>query len=373
MSLHLHWFLPTSGDGREVIGIANADGTASVERPPTLDYLGQVARAAETLGFEAVLTPTGTWCADAWITTAALLGQTSTLKFLVAFRPGLITPTLAAQQAAAYTELSGGRLLLNVVTGGDLQEQRRFGDWLDHDQRYERTDEFIQVLRGAWSGTPFDFEGEHYKVAGATVRYPPSPTPEIFFGGASPAGREVAAAQADTYLTWTEPPAQVAELIGDVRQRAERHGRTLTYGIRAHVIARDTSEEAWAEAARLQARMDPAVIAKAQKRFSRSDSEGQRRQASLAASANERLEIHPGLWAGYGLVRTGAGTAFVGSHAEVASLIEEYAEIGIEHFILSGQPHLEEAYWVGEGVLPELRRRGRLGAATPDLRVPALA
>jgi alkanesulfonate monooxygenase len=373
MSLHLHWFLPTSGDGREVVGIAKAQGTASVDRAPTLDYLGQVARAAESLGFEAVLTPTGTFCSDAWITTAALLGQTSTLKFLVAFRPGLITPTLAAQQAAAYAELSGGRLLLNVVTGGDLQEQRRFGDWLDHDQRYERTDEFIQVLRGAWSGVPFDFEGKHFTVAGALVNRPPASPPEIFFGGASPAGREVAAAQADTYLTWTEPPARTAELLDDVRARAAAHGRTLTFGIRAHVIARDTSEEAWAEAARIQSRMDPKLIARAQERFSASDSEGQRRQASLRAGANERLEIHPGLWAGPGLVRQGAGTALVGSHAEVASLIEEYAAIGVEHFILSGQPHLEEAYWVGEGVLPELRRRGRIGAGAADLRVPATA
>jgi alkanesulfonate monooxygenase len=371
MSLHLHWFLPTSGDGREVVGLAKHEGTASVDRAPTLDYLGQVARAAETLGFEAVLTPTGTWCADAWITTAALLGQTRTLKFLVAFRPGLITPTLAAQQAAAYAELSGGRLLLNVVTGGDLEEQRRFGDWLDHDQRYERTGEFLQVLRGAWSGTPFDFEGRHYKVAGATVHRPPTPTPQVFFGGASPAGREVAAAQADTYLTWTEPPARAGELLDDVRARAARYGRTLSFGIRAHVIARDTSEQAWAEAARLQSGMDPAVVARAQERFAAADSEGQRRQASLRHGTNDRLEIYPGLWAGYGLVRPGAGTALVGSHAEVASLLEEYADLGVEHFILSGQPHLEEAYWFGEGVIPHLRRRGRLDGAAAAQRVAA--
>ena len=230
------------------------------------------------------------------------------------------------------------------------------------------------MLRGAWSGTPFDFEGEHYKVAGATVRYPPSPTPEIFFGGASPAGREVAAAQADTYLTWTEPPAQVAELIGDVRQRAERHGRTLTYGIRAHVIARDTSEEAWAEAARLQARMDPAVIAKAQQRFSRSDSEGQR-LAGVPGGVGQRAAGDPPRPAGPATAWCAPVRARRSSAATPRwrRLIEEYAEIGIEHFILSGQPHLEEAYWVGEGVLPELRRRGRLGTGAADLRVPALA
>jgi alkanesulfonate monooxygenase len=375
MTLHLHWFLPTSGDGREVIGAlqsAQGAGTASAARPASLDYLAQIARAAEQLGFEAVLTPTGTWCSDAWITTAALLRETRTLKFLVAFRPGLITPTLAAQQAAAYAELSGDRLLLNVVTGGDQEEQRRFGDWLDHDQRYSRTAEFLQVLRGAWSGTPFDFDGEHFKVAGATVHKAPTPTPPVFFGGASPAGREVAAAHADTYLTWTEPPAKVGALLDDVRARAAAHGRELTFGIRAHVITRDTTEGAWAEADRLRARMDPGLVAYAQDRFASADSEGQRRQAALRAAANDRLEVYPGLWAGYGLVRPGAGTALVGSHEEVASLLEEYADLGVEHFILSGQPHLEEAYWFGEGVIPVLRRRGLLSGA-PRQREAALA
>ncbi|MCW2606676.1 MAG: putative alkanesulfonate monooxygenase [Frankiales bacterium] len=371
MTLHLHWFLPTSGDGREVAGVAS-DAAAAV-RPPTLDYLAQVARAAESLGFEAVLTPTGTHCNDAWITTAALLRDTRTLKFLVAFRPGSISPTLAAQQAAAYQELSGGRLLLNVVTGGDTEEQRRFGDWLDHDERYDRTAEFLQVLRGAWSGTPFDFEGRHYRTAGATVARPPSPVPGVFFGGASPAGREVAAAHADTYLTWTEPPAVTGALLDDVRARAAAAGRSLTYGIRVHVISRDTSEEAWAVADGLRARMDPAKVALAKDKLARADSEGQRRQAALSAAASDRLEVHPGLWAGYGLVRPGAGTALVGSHEEVADLLGQYATLGVEHVILSGHPHLEEAYWFAEGVRPHLARRGLLPGTAVPAQAPALA
>jgi len=370
MSLHLHWFLPTSGDGRQVTGVQATSRAYVPERPATLDYLAQVARVAESLGFEAVLTPTGTYCADAWITTAALLRETRRLKFLVAFRPGSISPTLAAQQAAAYQELSDGRLLLNVVTGGDPVEQRSFGDWLDHDQRYDRTAEFLQVLRGAWSGEPFDFAGTHYQVAGATVARPPTPTPGVFFGGASPAGREVAAAHADTYLTWTEPPAVTGALLDDVRARAARRGRTLSYGIRVHVIARDTSEEAWAVADSILAGVDPAFVRQARERFAASESEGQRRQLAQVAGANERLETHPGLWAGYGLVRQGAGTALVGSHREVADLIGEYAAQGVEHFILSGHPHVEEAYWFGEGVLPILRKRGLLdGTHVVDQKV----
>ena len=157
-----------------------------------------------------MLTPTGTWCEDAWLTTAALISQTQRLKFLVAFRPGLISPTLAAQMAATYQRLSRGRLLLNVVTGGEAAEQRRFGDHLAHDERYARTGEFLDIVRGAWSGTPYDFAGAHYQVEGATVLSPPEPVPPVYFGGSSPAAGPVAARYADVYLTWGEPPEAVA-------------------------------------------------------------------------------------------------------------------------------------------------------------------
>jgi alkanesulfonate monooxygenase len=362
MSIHLHWFLPTSGDGREIVGAGHrAEGGASAAvRPPDIEYLAQIARSAEQLGFEAVLTPTGTWCEDAWLTTAALTRETTRLKFLVAFRPGFVSPTLAAQMAATYQRLSRGRLLLNIVTGGDADEQRRFGDWLSHDERYDRTSEFLSILRGAWSGTPYDFSGEHYTVAGATVSTPPDPVPQVFFGGASPAAQRVAAAHVDTYLAWGETPPQIAERIAGMRALAAAQGRELTYGVRLHVIARDTAEAAWREAHALLDRIDPAAIAKAQAAFARSESVGQRRMAALHAGSTEALTIYPNLWAGYGLVRGGAGTALVGSHAEVADRIAEYHELGVDHFILSGHPHLEEAYWFGEGVTPILRERGLL-------------
>jgi len=348
--MEVHWFLPTAGDGHGITSGGQAAATVVTERPPDLGYLSLVARAAERLGFAGVLTPTGTFCEDAWLTTAALLTETSTLKFLVAFRPGLVSPTLAAQMASTYQRISGGRLLLNVVTGGESTEQRRFGDWLDHDQRYARTAEFLQVLRGSWSGEPFDFIGEHYRIAGATTREPPDPVPPIFFGGSSPPALRVAAAHADTYLTWGEPPAAVAAKLAAVRALTDRR---LTYGIRLHVITRDTADEAWAAARALLDRVPPAAVEAARERFTRTESEGQRRMARLAGAGS--LEVSPNLWAGFGLVRPGAGTALVGSHAEVAERIAEYSELGIEHFILSGQPHLEEAYRFGEGVLPLLK------------------
>ena len=360
MPLSVHWFLPTAGDSREVVGF----GPTSARRDADLDYLAQVARAAEKLGFDAVLTPTGTWCEDAWITTAALIPETTKLRFLVAFRPGFVSPTLAAQQAVTFQRLSAGRLLLNIVTGGSPEEQRRFGDFADHDARYERTAEFIEIVRGAWSGTPFDHEGAHYTVEGATVATAPDPQPPIFFGGSSDAGKRVAAHHADTWLMWGEPPDAAAHEIREVRALAAAAGRQISFGIRLHVITRDRAEDAWAVTHRLLDAMSPAVIGRAQQHLAYAESVGQRRMAALHGGRRDDLVVAPNLWAGFGLVRSGAGTALVGSHDEVTARIAEYHEAGFDHVILSGQPHLEEAYWFGEGVVPRLRRAGLLAGAT---------
>ena len=356
MPLSVHWFLPTAGDSREVGGF----GPAATRRPADLEYLSLVAGTAERAGFDAVLTPTGTWCEDAWVSTAALIRGTRRLRFLVAFRPGFLSPTLAAQQAATFQRLSGGRLLLNVVTGGSADEQHLFGDWSEKDERYERTAEFLTVVRGAWSGTPFDFSGRHYQVAGATVSGRLDPTPGIFFGGSSVAGKRVAAAGADVWLMWGEPPDAARAQVAEVRALAAEAGRDIGFGIRLHVIARSRAADAWAEADRLLDAMSPEVVAKAQRRLSREESVGQRRMLELHGGRREDLVIAPNLWAGFGLVRSGAGTALVGSHEEVAARIAEYHELGFDHIILSGQPHLEEAWEVGEGVLPRLGAAGLL-------------
>lgn len=285
--------------------------------------------------------------------------MTTRLRFLVAFRPGLQSPTLAAQMAATYQRMSGDRLLLNAVTGGDDAEQRRFGDHLGKAARYARTGEFLQIVRELWSGETVHFHGEHYHVEDAQL-YAEARWPDVYFGGSSTEAIEVAARHADVYLTWGEPPAQVAEKLDRVRTAATAHGREVRFGIRLHAIARDDSEEAWAEADRLLAGLDPQAIARAQASQRGSQSEGQRRMTALHDGRLDDLEVSPNLWAGVGLVRGGAGTALVGSHEEVADRIEEYHRLGIDEFILSGYPHLEEAYRVGEGVLPVLSRRGLL-------------
>lgn len=374
----LHWFLPTTGDSRSDLSHGDAVGARPGleaipgQRSADLAYLGQVARAAEQSGFEAALTPTSSWCPDPWLLTAALAPVTERLKFLVAFRPGFLSPALAAQMAATYQRMTGGRLLINIVAGGDDAEQRRYGDFLGKDERYAQAGEFLGVLRSVLRGGVVDFEGRHVRVQGAHVPWPVDP-PAIYFGGSSPAAIEVAAAHADVYLTWGEPPAQVAEKLDRVRAAAERTGRALRFGIRLHVIARDTSEEAWAETERLLAGLDPADIERAQAKLRASGSEGQRRMVALHGGRTDQLEVSPGLWAGVGLVRGGAGTALVGSHEEVADRIEEYHALGIDEFVLSGYPHLEEAYRFGEGVTPVLRRRGLVEDGGPVAPAPAVA
>ena len=373
MAITLHWFLPTNGDSRRDLSLGNAVGAtgsratqSGAARPPDLDYIGLVARAAESLGFTGALTPTSSWCEDAWVLTAALTQRTQRFKFLVAFRPGLQAPTLAAQAAATYQRISGGRLLLNVVTGGDDIEQRRYGDGLDKDARYERAREYLAIFRLLWTGEPVTFRGRHLWVEGATIV--PAPTwPDIYLGGSSPAALDVAAEHADVYLTWGEPPGQVVEKLDAVRLRAKERNRGLRYGIRLHVITRETSEEAWAQADRLLAGFTPAQIRRAQAVQRSSQSEGQRRMVALRQGRSDNLEISPNLWAGVGLVRGGAGTALVGSHEEVADRIGEYHALGLDEFILSGYPHLEEAFSFGEGVIPILAERGLLtGTPPPD-------
>lgn len=347
--MNVFWFLPTHGDGHYL-------GTTQGARPVTLNYLKQVAQAADDLGYYGVLIPTGRSCEDSWVVASALAPLTQRLRYLVAIRPGIISPTVSARMAATLDRLSGGRLLINVVTGGDPDENRGDGVHLSHSERYEVTDEFLRIWRRVLQGEAVDFKGKHLHVENAKALYPPlqKPYPPLYFGGSSEAAHDLAAEQVDVYLTWGEPPAAVAAKLADVRERAARKGRTVKFGIRLHVIVRETSEQAWDAAARLIEPISDETIAAAQKSFARFDSEGQRRMAALHAGRRDNLEIAPNLWAGVGLVRGGAGTALVGNPQEVAARIKEYADLGIESFIFSGYPHLEEAYRFAELVFPLL-------------------
>ena len=368
--MHVFWFIPTHGDSRYL-------GTSEGSRQVDHHYMKQIAVAADTLGYEGVLLPTGRSCEDAWVTASSLIDATRQLKFLVAVRPGLLAPTLAARMAATFDRLSNGRLLINVVTGGDPVEQESDGVFGSHADRYKISEEFLkiwrEVLANTHTGGETDFDGEFLQVKGAKALYPPvqQPYPPLYFGGSSDEAIDLAAEQVDVYLTWGEPPAAVAEKIARVRERAAKAGRTLRFGIRLHVIVRETNEAAWAAAEELISRLDDETIAKAQANFARMDSEGQRRMAALHGGRRDKLEVSPNLWAGVGLVRGGAGTALVGDPQTVADRIKEYAALGIDTFVLSGYPHLEEAYRFAELVFPLLPRSVQEKLGNAALRGPA--
>ncbi|PXX76797.1 FMNH2-dependent alkanesulfonate monooxygenase [Rivihabitans pingtungensis] len=366
MSLDIFWFLPTSGDTRYL-------GRADAARPLNNAYLKQIAVAVDQLGYDGILIPTGSGCLDPWVTASTVATVTQRIKLLVALRTALTQPTAAARQAATLDQVSNGRLLVNVVAGGDAIELAGDGIFLDHDARYEEAREFLTIWRQLLAGETVNFSGKYHTVKDARNFFPPvqTPHPGIYFGGSSPAAHDLAAEQVDAYLTWGEPPAAVAEKIADVRARAAQHGRTVRFGVRLHVIVRETNEAAWAAADALIEHVDDATIAKVQARYAQMDSEGQRRMAALHNGRRDQLEVSPNLWAGVGLVRGGAGTALVGDPHTVAARLKEYADLGVDSFVLSGYPHLEEAYRFAELVFPllpgkaELRPAGKIVTGGP--------
>ena len=345
--MQVFWFIPTTGDARSL-------GDSGSARETSLPYLRQIATALDELGYEGVLLPTGNLCEDAWVVASSLMPWTQRLKFLVAVRPTITSATLAARMAATFDRLSAGRLLINVVAGGDPAEAAADGVLLSHDERYELTEEFLTVWKAVLAGGKTTYTGKYMRVEDAQVYFPAvqRPHPPLYLGGSSDAAIGVAARHIDHYLTWGEPPEQVAEKIARVRAAAATQGRTLRFGIRLHVIVRETNDAAWAAADALIRHVDRDAVSKARQRFHGMDSEGQRRQNALMQ--RPELEVSPNLWTGIGLLRRGAATALVGDAVTVAARMLEYSQLGVETFILSGYPHLEEAYRTAELLFPLL-------------------
>lgn len=375
--LDFFWFIPTSGDGPYL-------GTDEGHRAPDHKYLREIATAVDRLGFGGVLLPTGANCEDSWITATQLATATSRLKFLVAIRPGTAAPAFYARLAAALDRVSAGRLLLNIVVGGAPKELAGDGIFLPHDERYDHAGEFFDIFETLARGGAASLDGRHLKAEGARLNFPfvQKPRPPLYFGGSSDAAIDFAAARVDKYLTWGEPPAQVAEKIERVRAAAAARGREVSFGIRLHFIVRETDEEAFQAADRLLSRLSDETIAAAQAKFAtESDSVGQRRMSALHGGRRDNLYVAPNLWAGVGLVRGGAGTALVGSPATVAARLAEYQALGIDTVIGSGYPHLEEAYRVAELLFPALglgSKRGEViegdfGTGAPRRRITGLA
>ena len=357
MSLNIYWFIPTFGDSRYI-------GSREGSRVTDLDYIKQLGIATDTLGYDGVLIPTGRLCEDPWIVATSLLSITQKLKFLVALRPGLLQPSLAARITSSFDRLSNGRLAINLVVGGDSTELKGDGIYHTSEERYEAAGEFVDlwkdILNTGFEKNFVNFEGKHYKVTDSKLLFPSvqNPHPPLFFGGSSEEARDLAAQKVDLYITWGERPADVKEKIEDLRKRAASYGRELKFGVRLHVIVRETEEKAWEAAEELISKLDDETIEQAHKVLGNRESVGQKRMTALTnggkARTRKELEISPNLWAGIGLAREGCATALVGDPKIVAERIKEYADMGVDTFVFSGYPHLEEAYRFAELVFPLL-------------------
>lgn len=378
MSIEYFWRLPSGGDGREAISTRGDFGKGGRVAPRRIgagtdghgyiDYVSQVARAADINGFHGALLPTGRSGDEPWVVASALARETRNLHFLVAFQPGFLHPAYATQMAATLSRITNGRVDWNIITGGNPKEQRAYGDFFNHDERYARTGEFLDAFRGYAAGEPFNYQGNLYKFenGGLTAPLRNARLPGIYFSGSSEPAIAVAAKHADVYLMWAEPPQNIAGEIVKIRAAAQAEGRgeQIRFGIRVDVIARDTEEEAWGEVRRFYDSIPQELIETFKKARPRDESVGAHRQWALHNGKVDKFEdliVSPNLWAGKAIANGaksgqvgGPTCVLVGSNEQIAERLAEYVDIGISTFILAAKPHLEEAYRVGEYILPRV-------------------
>lgn len=325
-----------------------------------IDYLAEIARAAEISGFHGGLIPSFPMTDEPWAISAFLARETKTFRFMIPFQPGFLNPVTAARMTASLQRATGGRALYNVITGGGGPAQLWWGDTAGHDDRYGRTTEFLDILRGVWRGGPFSYQGKFYQVedAGLPVPLNQEDYPEIYFSGSSDAALASASKHADYYLTWLEPFDQLREKFKCVKEKTDLLGRKINCAIRVDIIARPTEEEAWAEVEKGFANVDKKLIERLTAGPQDGDSVGAARQRAnrpTTINSYKDLIIEPNVWSGFNLLRGGQGNGIVGSYQQVAERLDELVRLGADAFILASTPHLEEAYRVGEEVLPLVR------------------
>ena len=347
------WFIPTYGDGPTL-----TDRSSMV--PPSNELFARVSNAAERAGFEYLLVPVAAACWEAWITTAMMIPQTSTIDMLVAARPGVIAPTMMAKMISTFDQLSGGRIRVNLIAGGGERESRADGVYLDHDQRYEFMDETVTLMKQCWANNrPFDFAGKHVRAENVDVRPKPlqDPHPPFYIGGISPAAVEVGTKHADVYLFWSNTFDQIAADIATVREAAEQHGRgdKLRLGLRSHVLVRESAEEARTAVETLIAGATESMRTNRENSLgAESHADARMREVASAASDMDHW-LTDTLWAGITTIRHGAGVTIVGSADQVRDTIQGYVDLGITSFCLSGYPHDDEATRFGDLVMPAFR------------------
>lgn len=333
-----------------------------------IDYLSEVAHAAEISGFHGGLLPSFPMTDEPWAISSFLARETKTFRFMIAFQPGFLNPITAARMTASLQRATGGRALFNIITGGGGPAQLWWGDSFSHDDRYARTTEFLDILRGVWQGSAFNYQGRFYQVEEAALPFPLNQEtfPEIYFSGSSDAALASASRHADYYLSWLEPLAQLRDKFERVKTRTDQLGRKIKCAVRVDIVARATEEEAWREVRRGFENLDPKQVGRYKQLLARSgDSVGGQRQSTFRPTTindYRDLIIEPNIWSGFNLLRGGQGQGIVGSYEQVAQRLDDLVALGADAFILASTSHLEEAYRVGEEVLPLVQRHSEAQA-----------
>lgn len=377
--MDVYWRIPTHGDKGSLSqritrgdwlptdtgSVAPGRRAGELDGFSYLDHMGDIARAAEISGFYGALLPSFPHTDDPWVISSALAAETKTLRFMIAFQPGFLSPVHGARMAASLQRASGGRVVYNIISGGGGPAQLWWGDKIAHDDRYHRTTEFLDVHKGVWKQAPFSYDGRFFQVEKGSLPEPLAEQafPEIYFSGSSEAAVAAAGRHADYYLSWLEPFDDLRVKFDQVRQRAAAVGREAHFAVRVDVLARPTEAEAWDEIRRgweaIDDRQLEAIYGGSQRG---GDSVGAQRQASYrpeAAQGYRDLIIAPNVWSGFNLLRGGPGLGIVGDYASAAERLDDLVQLGVDAFILAGVPHLEEAYRVGEEVLPLVLGRQR--------------
>ncbi|MES2944444.1 MAG: LLM class flavin-dependent oxidoreductase [Pseudomonadota bacterium] len=323
------------------------------------DYVRVFAQAHEHAGFDRILVPASATSPDTVLTVAYAASVTQKIGFLLAQRPGFISPTLAARQLATLDNYIGGRLAVHYITGGSDEDQQRDGDFLGHDERYARTDEYLGLLRRVWTETkPFDHEGRYYRVKGAASEVKPLQKPyvPIYFGGASAPALQVAGQHADVYALWGESLAQSGDLVRRVRAEAAKHGRNIEFSISFRPILGATEDEAWARAETILEQTRKLRVDQGFAKGGAQQSEGARR---LLADAARGDRVDERLWTAIARETGGRSntTSLVGTPEQVADVLLKYYDLGITTFLIRGFDPLLDTIAYGRDLLPLVRRK----------------
>ncbi len=339
--LEISWFAPSCWGDTARLGVTDPTRSA------TFAYNRKVVELVDRLGFQNVLIPSSFVPGmDPWTLASALAPGTTGTRLLPAVRVGEFDPPMFARAAKTLQQVMGGRLTVNIISS------ELAGETLGSLERYQRTAEAMALLKAFWSEEHVHHEGDWWNYDLPTTATRTRTPPPLYFGGTSEPAREAAAQHADVYLMWIETVASTAELVADLRERAALHGRTLRFGLRTHVIVRDTEDAARSAAADLVSELDPDIGRRLKESSHDHASEGVRRQDALRGSASDDGFVEESLWTGIGVARSGVGAAITGNPDQVEAKLRAYADLGIESFILSGYPLDDEAERVAKLLLP---------------------